>query len=55
MPRLLLARGTIKRAAITDCNPLDNTFAGSAFFPFPVVNAKVSLKLAALVVGSAII
>jgi hypothetical protein len=53
--RLFLARGAIKRAAITDGNPLDESRAGSALFPLSVVNAKVGLKLAALIVGIAII
>jgi hypothetical protein len=53
--RLFLARGAIKRAAITDCNPLDDRPAASAFFALAVVNAKVALKLAAFVVGGAVI
>jgi len=53
--RLFLAGGAVKRAAITDCDPLDDRRASSAFFPRAVVNPKVALKLPSFVVGGAVI
>jgi len=55
LPRSFLAGRAIKGAAITDGNSFDDTSAGFAFFPFAVVNAKMGLKRAALVIGIAII
>lgn len=55
LARLFLAGGTVKRAAITDRNPLDDRPAASAFFALAIVNAQVALKFAALVIGGAVI